>query len=185
VIALRPILLLVLCCVLVLSIIHYQQSMNENAAPAISEAIENPESFLDQSLTTEYREDGSVDYQFNSEHLDYFKSTDSALGKTVYFIFFSKDGHTWHTRADQATFRNGNRQIQLNGNVRAWQPARNLELVTDELVFNETREYAETDKPVIIKSAIGTTNSIGMRIDLKDEKLWLLSAVTGTYHVKK
>jgi len=183
--ALRPLLLFILCGVVIWSVVRYQQTMNENVSPVVSEVAENPETFLDQSLTTLYREDGTVDYQFNSEHIDYFNSSNSALARTVYFIFFSKDGHTWHARSDTATFFNDSKKIQLNGNVRVWQPARNLELTTDVLLFDENREYAETADPVIINSPAGTTHSVGMNVDLKLEKLHLLSAVTGTYHVKK
>jgi len=158
--------------------------MEEGNSPAATEQAETPQFFVDQSLTTEYREDGSIDYQFNSEHFDYYKNSDHAEGRMVYFIFFNGSGQSWHSRADQATFFNDSKKIQLRGNVRIWQPTRNLELTTDEIAFNETREYAQTDKPVTIKSTVGVTHSTGMIIDLQQEKLQLLSAVTGSYHVK-
>ena len=183
--ALRPFLLLILCGVLAWSVIRYQQSVNENTNTNTPEASESPEFFLDQSLTTLYYEDGSIDYQFNSEHIDYFKGSDSALAKNVYFIFFSKDGHTWHARSDSATFFNDSKEIQLDGNVRVWQPARNLELTTHTLRFDENRNYADTLDPVTINSPAGVTHSIGMNADLKLEKLHLLSAVVGNYHATK
>jgi len=181
---LRPLFLIVLGIALVLSFFRYEESINEKNTLLTTPEQEQPEFFLDQSLTTRYLPDGSIDYQFNSEHLDYYKNANLAQSKMAYFIFFSSDGHNWHTRADNAIFSNDNKKIQLNGNVKIWQPTRNLELTTDELFVSEKKDYAETDKPVTIKSAAGITHSTGMTVDLNAEKLQLLSNVTGTYHVK-
>jgi lipopolysaccharide export system protein LptC len=171
--------------VIVFAIGQYQQYSNKNNTTEYLPKAETPEFFLEQSLTTVYRQDGQIDYQFNGEYLEHFKKSDMMQGKMVYFIFFNKDELTWHARADNATFLNKNRKIILRDNVRIWQPARNLELTTSKITFTETREYAETDKPVTIKSPAGVTRSIGMKLDLERENLQLLSTVTGLYHAKK
>lgn len=164
---------------------RYQKYSNANSSAEYREETEHPEFFLDQSLTTIYRDDGKIDYQFNGEHLEHFKKSDVMQGKMVYFIFYKQNELTWHARADNATFLNKNKKIILSNNVRIWQPARNLELTTAEITFNEARQYAETNKPVTIKSPAGITKSIGMKVDLDRENLQLLSSVTGLYHAKK
>lgn len=170
---------------IVFAVIQYRQYSNKNIAAIATEEAESPEFFLEQSLSTVYRDDGSIDYQFNSEYLEHFKKSDSIQGKMVYFIFFGQDGLTWHARADKVIFLNKNKKIVLSDNVRIWRPERNVELTTDKITFNEAREYAETASPVTIKSTAGLTHSIGLKVDLNRENLQLLSAVTGLYHVKK
>jgi lipopolysaccharide export system protein LptC len=170
---------------IVFGIGKYREYSSINIPAEERPLAENPDFFLEQSLTTVYREDGKIDYQFNGEHLEHFKKSDTMQGKMVYFIFFDRDEHTWHARADKVVFLNKNKKIILSENVRIWQPARNLELTTDKITFNETREYAETDRPVTIKSPNDITRSIGMKLDLQHENLKLLSTVTGLYHVKK
>jgi LPS export ABC transporter protein LptC len=182
----RMVPVLLLLAVLVATGLHYTlNETQETPATPTPAKTETPQFFLEQAVTTRYHEDGSIDYQFNSEHLDYFKSTDNAIGHSNYFIFFKDDGLTWHARSDRAVFLNNNHNILLTGNVRIWQPLRHLELTTDEMTFDEPRQYAETSKPVTLNSTSGVTRSTGMKVDLNREKLQLLSAVTGTYHVQK
>jgi LPS export ABC transporter protein LptC len=182
----RMVTVLLLLAALIATGLHYMLNQpQETLATPTQTETETPQFFLEQAVTTRYHQDGSIDYQFNSEHLDYFKSTDNAIGHSNYFIFYNDDGLTWHARSDQAVFLNDNHNIQLTGNVRIWQPARHLELTTDEMTFDEPQQYAETSKPVTLNSTSGVTHSTGMKVDLNREKLQLLSAVTGTYHAKK
>jgi len=145
--------------------------------------VEAPQFFLDQAFTTRYRQDGNIDYQFNSDHIDYFRSADTAVGTANYFIFYTADNHSWHARSDVAHFINGNRDITLSGQVRIWEPDRHLELTTDTIRFDESKQTAETAEPVTVNSTFGETHAIGLKADFNREKLQLLSAVTGTYHV--
>ena len=171
--------------VIILALGQYQQYRDQHITAETISETENPDIFLDQSLTTIYRDNGEIDYQFNGEYLEHFKQADIVQIKMVYFIFFGRDGLTWHARADRATFVNKSKKITLNDNVRIWRPERNMELTTSSITFNEAREYADTDSAVTIKSPAGITHSVGMKLDLNRENLQLLSKVTGLYHVKR
>lgn len=175
----------VVSAVIILAVSQYQQYRTGHTPVETVSETESPDFFLDQSLTTIYRDNGQIDYQFNGEYLEHFKQADVVQIKMVYFIFFGSDGLTWHARADRATFLNKSKKITLNDNVRIWRPERNMELTTSSITFNEAREYADTDRPVTIKSQAGVTRSIGMKLDLNRENLQLLSKVTGLYHVKR
>lgn len=186
----RRILFILIISALVLGLIafaitQYQEHSSKNMVIDASEELESPDFFLEQSLTTIYRDNGQIDYQFNGEYLEHFTQSDVVQIKMVYFIFFGGDGLTWHARADRATFLNKSKKITLNDNVRIWRPERNLEMTTSSITLNEAREYAETGSAVTIKSPAGVTHSVGMKLDLNRENLQLLSRVTGLYHVKQ
>jgi lipopolysaccharide export system protein LptC len=186
----RRIFIVIISSVIVVGVVifgtaKYQQYTNKNIPVEIPEETENPDFFLEQSLSTVYRDDGQIDYQFNGEYLEHFKTSDAVHIKMAYFIFFGRDGLTWHARADKAIFLNNTKNIVLRDNVRIWRPERNLELTTDKISFDQDREYAETERPVTIKSPAGVTHSVGMKLDMKRENLQLLANVTGLYHVNR
>src|SRR6185295_16674139 len=115
------------------AVTQYQEHGSKNTVAETSEEFESPDFFLEQSLTTIYRDNGQIDYQFNGEYLEHFRQSDVVQIKMVYFIFFGSDGLTWHARADRATFLNKSKKITLNDNVRIWRPERNLEMTTNAL----------------------------------------------------
>jgi lipopolysaccharide export system protein LptC len=90
----------------------------------------------------------------------------------------------WNVRADTGRVPAGANTIQLTGNVVAatrdtGQPAATIR--TDYLEFDPETYIAATDREVTIDYAGGTVHATGMRAMLRDDRLQLLSDVTGHY----
>jgi LPS export ABC transporter protein LptC len=181
---LRPLLLLILFILLIVLTLKFEARRRENQQER-SSAKNIPEFFLEQSLTTSFTSNGKVDYQMNSDYLEYFKHGDTANIKNAYFIFYNENGHTWHSRSDTATLFNTRDEIDLSGNVRIWQPDSQLEITTQGILLSNSRSVAETSEMINLKSPSGNLQSQGMKADLNEEKLQFISAVSSEYHTHK
>jgi len=179
-IATRTLLFLLVCTVITLMVLNYEETVVTHKTVA-AVGHEPPESILEQMVSTRYQPDGKIYSQLTSDHVEYFKQTDTTTVAHPYYIVYNQNGYTWHARADQALVFKENDGAQLTGNVRVWQPERQAELDTSTLLIKPEIQYAETDKPVVIKSPYGTTDATGMKLDMNAETLNLLSAVHGTY----
>lgn len=179
----RTLLFLLVCGAAAVSIIQIERKRLEKQS-AVQPGIEAAEFYLDQAVTTHYNDDGSVHYQVTGEHLEFFRQKDTTVIQRPYFILHSKDGHTWHTRADTAIVLPDKNGVQLDGGVRAWQPERNVELTTASMLLVPAREYAETDKAITIKSVSGTTKGLGMSVDLMAETMKINANVSSSYVIR-
>lgn len=180
---LRTLIFLLVCSIIAVAIIQIERKRQAQQA-AKQPGTEAAEFYLDQAVTTHYNDDGSVHYQVTGEHLEYFRQKDTMVIQRPYFILHSKDGHTWHTRADTATVLPDDNGVELEGSVRAWQPERNVELTTASLLLVPAREYAQTDKAITIKSVSGTTRGVGMSVDLMAETMKINAHVSSSYVIR-
>jgi len=181
---LRSLLILLAFTLILAGIIKFEtQRREKNQEKASNKSI--PEFFLEQSLTTNYTLDGQVDYQLNSDYLEYFKHNNTSNIRQAYFIFYNKDRLPWHGRSDQAVIFNDNEDMQLTGNIRVWQPDRQMEITTQSLLLSDSQSIAETTDFIRMKSPSGNFQSKGMRLDINAEKLQFFSQVSGEYYSSK
>lgn len=180
----RPALILLLFLTLIFAALRFESERLERTAQKSSQP-NAAEFFLEQAITTHYTPQGKIDYQLNSDHLEYFKQTETANVTQAYFIFYNQAGQTWHSRSDTATLFNSSDDIALAGNIRIWQPDRHLEITTQSLNLSHSRSIAETLDPIQLKSPAGVTQSVGLKLDMNQEKLQLVSQVVGHYTTTK
>ena len=79
------------------------------------------------------------------------------------------------------------RRLLLQGNVQVWQNRADgdkYELSSDELVVKPEQQFAQTDKPVKISNKYGRTQAVGMKANLKTERVELLSNVRGIHEIE-
>lgn len=181
---LRTLLAVLVFVLLIVSILTFEKQRREKNQQNAS-VINVPEFFLEQSLTTSYTNAGNIDYQMNSDYLEYFKQDDTAKIKQAYFIFYNANRLPWHSRSDQATLFNNSEEIQLSGNIKIWQPDRQMEITTDSLLLSDSRSIAETSDVIYLKSPSGNLKSKGMKADFNADKLQFFSDVTSEYYSSK
>jgi lipopolysaccharide export system protein LptC len=90
----------------------------------------------------------------------------------------------WNLRADTGRIPPGGKMIELSGNVvaatrEADSPAATIR--TDFLEFDPGTNVASTDRKVVIEYAGSTVHATGLRAMLRQDRLELLSDVTGQY----
>ncbi len=141
------------------------------------------EFYLQQAQTRRFHHNAPRFHQFDSEQIEYFKTSDTAIARNPKLVINGENGPVWQATARNATMLAGGTGIRMQGDVKIRHSTNGMELNTEELYVIPDREYAETAKPVVIYTAHGTTTGTGMKLDLKQEKLELLADVTGVYEL--
>lgn len=154
-------------------------------------AASYPQSYLIDVETVQYNTNGEVDYSFKAEKVSYFQPNPKRKTGDDYTLIlapriemFDADNPPWHVTAEHGKSDAQGAQIKLWGNVRVWrtdEKGQISELSTTQLVVKPKAQYAETDKPVMISSANGKANAVGMKAYLKQQRIQLLSNVRGVH----
>ncbi|MBR9910535.1 MAG: LPS export ABC transporter periplasmic protein LptC [Gammaproteobacteria bacterium] len=90
----------------------------------------------------------------------------------------------WKATADSGRTTENGQVVELMDNVKLRQTEstdRAVELTTTHLLIKPEQQYAETDKPVTIRSVNDITHATGMRAYLEQDRIQLLSNVRGIY----
>lgn len=90
----------------------------------------------------------------------------------------------WNLRSDLGRIPSGGKILQLTGNVVAETRATDRPTTTIRTVyleFDNGTDVATTDREVTIDYAGSTVHATGLRANLAEDSLELLSGVTGTY----
>ncbi|HEY4731698.1 MAG TPA: LPS export ABC transporter periplasmic protein LptC, partial [Gammaproteobacteria bacterium] len=79
----------------------------------------------------------------------------------------------------------GGKSVMLQGDVFIEQVRahsdRNLKILTSDLNIRTEEKFVNTEKPITIVDNFGVTEAVGMRADLKEHRLQLMSQVRGNY----
>lgn len=98
-------------------------------------------------------------------------------------IVFGRNKDDWHIEADRADTQGKGEHIILTGNViitNMDDPG--VQLLTDVLNLDTVHNTAYTDRPVLMKSPQGDTESVGFHAALQERTINLHSRVRGQYN---
>ena len=153
--------------------------------------VKYPSNILHNSVNRRYDNAGRLNSVFEAEESRYFQvnpkrrtDDDYAELKQPKLTLHSNDKPPWRITADAGKAEQSGNLIKLWGNVHIWQKdelGQISELTTPYLVVKPEQQYAETDKPVMIVGAGSTTNAVGMKAFLQQDKIQLLSQVRGIH----
>lgn len=162
-------------------------SDNEPPIPAQDSELRGdsePDSFVVNALYTSYDQQGSVKIQFVSPRIEQFEANDYAIMVEPQATIQGQPGsEPWQLTAKHGKLRDGNSQLELEGDVRIVRQIgeRSAILSTSVLTLDNRTNVAYTDAPVEIVDATGTTNATGMKAWLNERILELDSQVEGRY----
>lgn len=113
-------------------------------------------------------------------------SKDSSTKKLINNNAPNNNSIAWRASSEIAKSINNDEEVLLSGNVLLiQQPHSSNEIPTtinsEQLLINPNLQYAETDKPVIIKDATSVTTSTGLTLSLDTNTVELLSNVRSRY----
>ena len=152
-----------------------------------------PDSYLIQTKTTQYNLQGDISHILVANKVSYFEATKnntkpySLLEQPTFtFLNHTPNGTApWKASSDTAQSFNGDEEIIFDQNVVLIQNTGNGDIPTtitsDFMRVRPNEQYAETNKPVIIKDKSGTTSSTGLKMSLDNETIELLSNVRSHY----
>lgn len=155
--------------------------------PLISprEIRHDPDYFLENFTATLMNEAGLARYKLIANRLEHFPDDDSIVIQQLTLHLYRNQLPEWTARADQGVVYDKGKRIELTNQVRLHRPATpenaEITLLTRDLTIYPQREYAETGSAVTITSGRNEIQAVGMRLDLSNGRLELLSETKGKY----
>lgn len=150
-----------------------------------------PQTYLTDIETTQYNEKGDISYTFSAKKVSYFQGNQNRNTKNDYtlieapnVVMLDPENPPWYATAKHGRANEDNTEITLWGNVKIWRTdseGKKSELSSSEFVVKPNAQYAETNKPVMIRSADGVARAVGMKAFLKQDRIQLLSKVRGVH----
>lgn len=150
-----------------------------------------PDLYMQKAVIQQYRDDGSLRYVLTSERIRHFAEMD--LTRLDRPVLEMREGRNppWSARADEGELRvragaDQTRQevVHLREHVFLEQTRgeRFVSLSSEELFVYPDRQFAETDRAVMIDSNSGRTRAVGLAADLRRSVLDLSSSETQRVH---
>lgn len=140
---------------------------------------------METFTVTELDATGATHYRLQAELMEHYSDDGSARLVKPQVRFFSRERVPWTLVADEGTVSADSSEIHLNGAVVIERPASAtqapLRLTTRNVLIHPHDEVAETREHVMLQDPLNTTRAVGMRVQMKDAQLQLLSQVQGHY----
>ena len=144
-----------------------------------------PDYFLNDFTATTMGPQGRPEYRLSAVRMEHYPDTDTAELTQPRIVLYESGEENWHARADSGRVGPGGELVYLSGDVEILQPSEagkpSRMLVTDYVRIYPQRDYVETDAPVTLTGPQTRIQGVGMRAYLEQERLELLSDVSGTH----
>lgn len=152
------------------------------------ESLPTADSYMRNTFTTKYDEDGSRAYLLSAQTGLYFSEDDRfELQSPKLTARKSPIGtEPWQLVAATASSTGAGEQVVLSGDVHAWQEVRGgtNEFFTPEITYTPATNSAQTALAVRLSHPEGETTGVGMHADFTLELYRILSNVEGRYNVR-
>ena len=146
-----------------------------------------PDTYLLGVEDTRYNPEGQLRYRLTADEVIYHTGGTTPYSQILnpdIIIEGNPDNPPWHLTARRGHSGANAAEVTLEDDVKAWSRHPDyglIEVLTDNLSIDTERQFAQTDKPVTMRSAHSTTTAVGLRAELEAGRVEFLSEVKGTY----
>jgi lipopolysaccharide export system protein LptC len=174
----------------IIVLVFWDRSPTQRLQPTAEDDPQFPNAYIENMETRVFNAQGRLHYRLTARRADHFQVDPISPGEDDYSLverpdltMYPETAAPWHLKAEMGRSDARGEVVLLYDGVRAWQDGAHglTELVTSELWLEVPQEYAHTDKAVNMRAEQGTTDAIGMRALLGEERIELLSEVQGLY----
>ena len=134
--------------------------------------------------TRHYNSEGTLAYEVDAERVTFFQFArrDRADLTEPRMMFYQGEHSRWRTESRTGVAYNNGQRVVLQGDVSIKElPEPGITLRTPRIEIKPREEFAATDKIVTITDGPNRTTGKGMRADLKQDKVEILSDVESRY----
>lgn len=153
--------------------------------PQVDKQRHYPDYYLVNFMLTTMDDNGIPRNQLAAENMYHYSDDDTASLEKPYLVIYQNETDSWEIRAERGLISEGGKAVRLQGDVFIEQVRtgsdRNLKIITSDLDIRTEEEFVVTGKPITIVGNFGVTEAVGMRADLKEHRLQLMSQVRGNY----
>ena len=182
---LKPLLWLVVLAAMATFTWWLQHLVEPIAAPAQRSVGHVADYTMETFSVLEMNAAGETRYRLQAELMEHFADDGSARLVKPQVRFFSRERVPWTLVAEEGTVTANHKEIHLNGAVLIERLASTtqapLRLMTRNVLLHPHDEVAETREQVMLQDSLNTTRAVGMRVNLNNEHVQLLSQVQGRY----
>ncbi len=129
-------------------------------------------------------ESGQLSYQLQAHLLKHYPVINTELAQP-YLVFYRDGQPTWYVHAEQARVSVDGKTVYMPGKVWLWRYAVEasdwLQMTAQNMLVNPDTAYAESHAPVQVHTHDGITNSVGLKMFMRNQQVELLSGVKGYY----
>jgi lipopolysaccharide export system protein LptC len=147
-----------------------------------------PDYTLKDFNTTRTDAEGRLKNRLTAEHLLHYPENNTMI-MAPDILFYQQGQVQWHVASEHGQVSADNKEVWLLGHATLQRvtdnPAKRFDILSQNVHVKLDEEYAETHEPSTLLSATSTTNAVGMKIFMQQQRLELLSKVKGTYVFKK
>lgn len=149
----------------------------------------NPQEYMTHFFATVFTEKGLLKNKLSAKYWAYQPEIEGSTLTTPHLVIFKPDGSLWTIDADRGFIKQPNigtlDQIILHNNVVINRPATDafipMTLETNELLYQPSQEYAESDQFVVMTKPGLKISGVGMRAFLNQGSVELLRDVKTYY----
>lgn len=184
------VLVLLGCAALALLLLRNTPTPGQSDSTA-TPASDDPDLYMRNAVISQFQHDGALKYELTSKQIRHFEDVGLTRLTAPDLHMQQTRNPPWSARADRGEIRleaglKGAREevVHLRENVYLEQTRgeRFISLTSDELFIYPDRQYAETDRAVMIDSNAGRTKAVGLTADLGRSVLNLASSETQRVH---
>jgi len=160
-------------------------STGPSLKPRVEKQRHDPDYYLVNFTLTTMGDDGSRKHQLSADNMFHYPDDDTASLENPHLVIFHDDADSWDIRAEHGLVSEAGKSVMLQGDVFIEQIStrsdQGMQIITRDVSVKTEEEFASTEQPITIKDRYGVTEAIGMRADLKEHRLQLMSQVRGNY----
>ncbi|MBU0455167.1 MAG: LPS export ABC transporter periplasmic protein LptC [Pseudomonadota bacterium] len=149
--------------------------------------LNKPDSVMTYVVSTQFDAQGQIHATIKSPKITHYEKNDRSHFETPFIVLYPKNEPPWHITAKEGNALQGDKRIELIGNVVIRQlsgpNSHQIILKTSKMTFFPNRSFASTDQPVTITQPGNIVKSVGLTIDLNTGIIHLLSKAQGQYAI--
>lgn len=162
-----------------------QRSAEPESQQAFEQMQHEPDYYMDEFELTSLNLAGKPAHKLYADNMKHYSTDDSATLERPHLVVFRNEDEFWDIRAESGLVLTGGETVLLQGEVTVLRitatDVEALQIYTSDLTVRPHAKYVETAAAVKIKDDRGETTAIGMRADLNQRRVELLSKVRGIY----
>lgn len=163
------------------------ESIEQNPILTKEKKRHDPDYFLNNFTATTMNTNGKPAYKVKAKHLDHYPDDNSMKLQFPFISFYENNINTWTAEAEEALVVQNGKKIHLSGNVILNQvqnsPKDNLPIIltAEQLTIEPKQDIAHTTSKIKLRQGENTIDSVGMRADMKKNKIEFLSNTRSHY----
>ena len=146
-----------------------------------------PDYFLKNFTATTMDDFGNPAYKIKAQRLEHYPDDNSMQLQKPLFAFYNNNKKAWTAQSNEAVIIDNSNIIHLKGNVILNQILNNktnntpIVLTAEQLTIEAKRNIAHTKSKIKLKKGDNTIQAVGMRADMKKNRIEFLSRTRSHY----